>query len=292
MARILLLAVWEQPLLSRIKPSKIRAGVSMAEWLTKWQSWFHKPSKAAGVQLPPDPKFWSLSQNQPLIWEVGELDLLRACERHTTRCTATQESTGDTLQTVVLGFESDTQRLLLDEFFPVHQLPLPGQKFQLSLASRTGILILEVIVRDSIWIARNPAYVVEILGKKRLSDRRALPRVVFAGRDAPNVDLLLPLTPALRGQLLDLSAKGCAINCFGPQKPQLYSRKGQCRIRFSDACVMTVDIQITQVSFQRQPCRHTLFRARFQPLPLATQEQLSAFMHSYESLSSRHAQTH
>lgn len=259
----------------------------MAEWLNKWQSWFHKPSQAVEPPAPaPDTRFWSLN-HQPLQWETAELDLLRDCERRTTLCTAIQESTGDHLQTLVLGFERDTGRILLDDFFPARQHPLPGQKLQLSMASRAGVLVLEVVLRDTLWIGQNPAYVAEVLNKKRLSDRRIHPRVVFEGPGGPSVDLQLPLTPARRGQLLDLSARGCAITCFGPHRPQLYSRRGQCRIRFSEAFVMTADLQVTQVSFQRLPCRHTLFRARFQALPLAAQEQLMAFIHSYETLTRR-----
>lgn len=264
----------------------------MAEWLNKWQRWFREPSSNVIAAPSPDPAFWNLNHSEPLIWETTELDLLRDCERNTTLCSVTQDSTGVTLQTVILGFERDTQRILLDEFFPTSQSLLFGQKFQLSLPSRAGILVLQVVVRDCIRVARNPAYVVEVLDKKRLSDRRVHPRLTFAGGGAPSVDLLLPLTPALRGQLLDLSAKGCAITCFGPQKPQLYSRKGQCRIRFSEAFVMTVDIHLIQVNFQRRPCRHTLFRARFQPLALSTQEQLLTFIHSYECLQGKHAQAH
>jgi len=265
----------------------------MAEWLNKWQRWFRAPPPQIVPAPIPEPGVWSLRQQPLLIWETAELDLLYNCERNNTLCSATEDASGETLQTVVLGFEHDTQRILLDEFFPAHhQRNFLGQKFQLCLPSRGGVLVLEVIVRDAIWIAQNPAYVVEILNKKRVSDRRIHPRLTFSGPETPSVDLLLPLTPALRGQLLDLSSKGCAITCFGPQKPQIYSRKGQCRIRFSETFVMTADIQVTQVNFQRRPSRHTLFRARFQPLPLTTQEQLLTFIHSYESLTGLHAQSH
>lgn len=256
----------------------------MADWLNKWQRWFHKPAMATENPPLPDPGFWNLNRPQPLVWDSGELDLLRDCESHTTLCSATEETTGEVMQTVVLGFERGTQRVLLDEFFPARSRVLPGQKFQLSLPSRAGVLILEVIVRDSIWVARNPAYVAEILAKKHLRDRRVQSRVAFAGTAAPKVDLLLPLTPAMRGQLVDLSPKGCAIACLSPQKPQLFSRRGQCRIHFSDTFVLAADIQVTQANFQRQPCRHTLFRARFLALPVAGQEQLLAFIHSYETL--------
>jgi hypothetical protein len=262
----------------------------MVEWLNKWQRWLHKPSKASDVPFAPGR--WDLIQQQPPAWETSELALVYECERRTTLCTVTSEATGETLQTVVLGFEPAKHRLLLDEFFPSRQRPAAGEKFQVSLPSKCGGLILEVAVRNIISPDQNPAYVVEVLDKKRINDRRLQPRVTFDGHSGPSVDLLLPLIPAMRGRLLDLSAKGGAVQCFGPQKPQLYSRRGQCRIHFSDAFVLTADIQVAQVRFHKQPCRHMVFRTRFQQLPLKAQEQLLVFIHAYETLAGNAIQTH
>src|SRR5688572_33442322 len=117
----------------------------MAEWLNKWQRWFREPSSRLIATPPSNPAFWNLNHAEPLIWDAAELDLLRDCERNTTLCSITQHSTGVTLQTVILGFERGTQRILLDEFFPTSQTVLFGQRFQLNLPSRAGILVMEVV---------------------------------------------------------------------------------------------------------------------------------------------------
>ena len=252
----------------------------MVAWFNRWQRWFGKPQGASGAA----PDFWNLTHSNPLRWNLAETGILLQCERNNVFCSVVEEPTGESRQTVVLGFDLDTNQLLLDEFFPRPAHLVPGQRLQLNLPSTHGLLVLSVIMQDPILVTTTPAYVVEVMEKQLLRDRRVHPRVEFAGSSAPKVEMLLPLTPSLRGQLVDLSASGFSMWSVGAHKPALFSRNGHCRIHFADQFVLSVDVRLQQVRFRRRPCHHTVFRARFCQLADAERDRLQAFIRSYAAL--------
>lgn len=254
----------------------------MRDWFMGWQKFFGKAGANAKTVAPPLPALtqrWDLCTTPALHWSAGETRVLLDCEEKKTICSINDHAKDTPMQTVVLGCDPTAHQVLLDEFFPRPAVSPVGGRFQLQLPMGTGLLLLQVVVRDEIGVAPTPAYVAEVVDKRVLKDRRQSQRLQFSSATAPRIDLLVPFSPRLRGHLLDLSEGGFAMVYYGVNKPKLFTRAGDCRIDFDDRFILRAKVQVQQVRPRRKPFHHTVIRIRFSELPAADKDRISAFIH-------------
>jgi len=253
----------------------------MLDWLSRWQTLFSKSandmlSGPAGTTQAK--QIWELPTSAPPSWSPAETRILAQCEHSKTICTITNSSHGTPLQTVVLGNDPATNQLLLDDFFPRPATSPVGDRFQLSLPMGKGLMLLQVVVREEMRAAPAPVYVAEVVDKTTVTDRRQSQRLCFSSAMAPRVDLLIPLSPRLRGHLLDLSEGGFAMVFYGAAKPKLFARAGDCRIEIDEDFVLRPKVLIQQVRTHRKPFPHTVIRLRFVDLAAADKDKLATFI--------------
>lgn len=245
--------------------------------LLRWPMFIKKASHESAAPSPMEQR-WDLPTSPTLCWNALETQALLRCEDSTTICTVTDQGRNSPLQTVVLGCDPAANQVLLDDFFPRPASSPLGGRFQLHLPMQDGLLLLDVLVRDEIGVAPTPAYVAEIVNKTTVSDRRLSPRLRFSSALAPRIDLLVPLSPQLRGHLLDLSEDGLAMVHYGATKPTLFAKSGECRIQFDEYFVLRAQVQIQQVKACRKPFHHTVIRIRFNGLTACEKDRLGAFV--------------
>ncbi len=253
----------------------------MLDWLSRWQTFFSRcandalgsPAGATSAK-----QIWELSTAAQPNWSPSETRILTQCEHSKTICTITNSSQDIPLQTVVLGSDPVTNQLLLDDFFPRPTTSPVGGRFQLSLPMGKGLMLLQVVVRKEMRAAPAPVYVAEVIEKATVTDRRQSQRLYFSSSMAPRVDLLIPLSPRMRGHLLDLSEGGFAMVFYGAAKPKLFARAGDCRIDIEEDFVLRPKVQILQVRTHRKPFHHTVIRLRFTDLAAADKDKLASFI--------------
>lgn len=221
---------------------------------------------------------WELPAAKPVQWNPAESAAIARCEQQKTICSISGSAYETPVQTVVLGCDSGSNMLLLDEFFPRAAVSPVGGQFQLNLPMGTGLLLLYVIVRSQIQVGGSPAYVAEVISKEAVSDRRLSPRLLFKNASSPRVDLLVALSPRLRGHLMDLSDNGFTMVFYGAAKPKLFTSKGDCRVDFDEHFVLRSKVQILQIRSRRKPFLHTLVRGQFVDLPEAERDRIRVFI--------------
>lgn len=256
-------------------------GAHMREWFISWQKLFGKvehENKTPTESPQPFTQSWDLPAMPTLQWTAGETRVLLGCEKQKTICAITDHVRESPMQTVVLGCDPAAHQVLLDDFFPRPSVSPVGGRFQLQLPMGTGLLLLQVVVRAEIGVAKTPAYIAEVVDKMEVKDRRLNQRLQFNSASAPRIDLLVPFSPRLRGHLLDLSEGGFAMVYYGADKPKLFTRTGECRIDFDERFVLRAKVQVQQVRSRRKPFHHTVIRIRFSELTTAEKDRIRAFI--------------
>lgn len=216
-------------------------------------------------------------------WAPEEIDALLDAARYSRLCYATCEQYNAPLQSVVLAFDMNENQLLLDEFFPSPATGLIDTNLTLTLSTPVGALYLEVKVTQRVTFAGGPALVARVYSKGVHPDIRQSARVAFAKGQAPAIELLLPMTPLMRGHVVDLSPNGLLMCCPSARRPNLFTHKGECKVMFDEHFRLRANVRIQHARFIRKPFRHSMLRVAFCNLPADQKEQLAAFLVEFES---------
>lgn len=223
---------------------------------------------------------WQLSPqpNSP-DWRPEEAAAILAYEHALQRCAASDHR-GHHWQTMVLGADLNAGQILLDEFFPAPPAEvLAGQvPITLQLVGRPGVLEVEVRLMKPQWVSGQRAYLATVLGKQFTDNRTQIPSVQFARNQAPQAQLLLPLTPLLKGHVTELSRGGFTMTVYAHAKPELLARIGDCQLRFSDQFLLKTTAQVKSLQFNRKPCCHLQVHGQFQQLSNEQRDNLKQFL--------------
>lgn len=223
---------------------------------------------------------WQLSlQAHTPDWQDGEVAALMAYEHAHQRCAATDHR-GQYWQTLILGADLNAGHLLLDEFFPAPPAEiLAGEvPITLQLVGQPGILEVEVRLTKPYWISGQRAFVGTVIGKQFSENRNLCPSVRFARGQAPQGQLLLPLSPLLKGHVTELSRGGFSMTVYTHAKPELLARIGDCQLRFSDRFLLKTSAQVKSMQFSRRPCCHLQVHGQFQQLSNEQSDNLKQFL--------------
>lgn len=224
---------------------------------------------------------WELPLAPELSWSKEETEAIRQNAAQRNICSVIDPSKGSVMQTVILRFDKSNHKLLLDEFFPRPSFTPMGGRFHLNIPTHDGHLALKIVIRSQLDVANAPAYLTEVVEKTRLRGQPKTKGVSFKETTAPRVELLLPFAPMMGGQLLELSEEEFSMAFCGNNRPPLYSRKGECRIHFSNFFVLQTKVEVLQAQVRRRPFHHTHLRIGFQTLNPFEKEQLSSFLHNF-----------
>lgn len=258
----------------------------MSKLFHRIRSFWSKRAPSFQSTTPYGPAMWAdmIDPNEHLDWSGDEAGILLRAERNKPFCHAKFVNTEEQFQTVLLGFDLKADQILIDEFFPVPKSSLLNTRFELTITAPEGLLVLEVTTKEKVYMDSQPSFVLSVLSKKRVNDRRLNPRIQFTRNIAPKIELIIPMSGLIKGHLIDLSTEGLTMNFFGAQKPQLMSSSGECTLHFSDQVKLRVKMRIKQVSFSRKPCSHTMLRMLFRQTSDTQNDQLHAFIQSFEAL--------
>lgn len=224
---------------------------------------------------------WELPLAPTLCWEAEQTEAIRKCEKQRTFCSVIDPANGDVMQTVILRFNQTTHQVLLDEFFPNPGFSPIGGRFQLNIPAENGLLALQIVVRRQADIENAPAYVAEVVEKSSTAQKRPIHWTRFKGMATPRVELLVPLTPMIAGQLLELSEDEFSMAFCGSDRPRFHARKGECRIYFSDHFVLHTRVQIQQALACRRPFHHTLLKVSFCEMKTTEKDRLLSFLQNF-----------
>lgn len=226
---------------------------------------------------------WQLHslERPPLKWDSKEIDLLLQCEKYKSFCTAQFHNSTDAVQTVLLGLDLNSNSLLLDEFFPRSPLSRSHQTFTLTITTQSGILVIDAMIDETIYLRGGPALLCEVRSKRFSRDRRSNSRIQFPKDNAPSTKLVLPLLGQLTGTLIDLSPEGLMMQCYTEKKPTLYSQTGDCTVHISELFILCAKIRVKTVRYKRRPYCHSVVRAIFEELSQHQKDRISAFIQQY-----------
>ena len=253
-------------------------------WFDKLKTLLLSGQTVAGIE-PPGAHSLSL-ENSPkthLDWSSQEIGALLAAEKSAHFCYASHPQYKSPLQSVILGFDLSNNHILLDEFFPCPASGLIDQILTLTLPTILGVLRLEMEISEKVILDGQAAFIAHIRNKAILQDRRQSSRVAFAKDQAPAIELLLPMSPLIHGQVIDLSDNGLLMAYPSPQKPDFFTHSGECKILFNEQFTFKALAKIKQVRFNRKPFRHNLLRISFCALEQEQKDQLQMFIHRYQS---------
>lgn len=251
-------------------------------WL-KISSWLLKARHHQSMLQEPQPLDLAQAVAPRLPWCQKELALLLSAQQSGRPCYAERRGSDLTMQSLILGFDVDSNQLLLDEFVPSPAAGVIDRQLTVHLASSTAVLQLQVLVTGRVRIGAHAALATTVLCKSFVDGPKSEPSVVFNRQQAPAIDLLLPMNPLLRGQVLELSSEKLLISAPVTDRPSLYTRNGQCRIRFAEQFSLQCAVKIKSLRFVRKPSRHSIVHASFEDLTKEQTEQLTYFTRQLRS---------
>ena len=196
--------------------------------------------------------------------------------------------TRERYQTMMIGFDVDTQEVLLAGIYPAPKIALLNQLQgnELWLQSRVNDEYLKVKVRPLQYLSRGELLSVELLNAEISKNRRWDNRAAFPSGYGPKVELFIHRSANKKTQILNLSPDGLCIECYGHDlRKELSSHsKLDVSIQFNDHFSLKTKINIKQCLFKRRPCCHSLIRATFEHQNKLAHHQLQDFViHCAES---------
>lgn len=218
-----------------------------------------------------------------LPWCQKELALLLSAQQSGRPCYAQYQGSDVTMQSLILGFDVGSDQLVLDEFVPSPAAGVIDRQLIVRLGSATALLQLQVLVTGRMTFGAHGALAAKVICKTFNETPIQARPVVFSRQHAPAIDLLLPMNPLLRGQVLEISTDELLISAPASAKPSLYTRKGQCKIRFAEQFSLQCAVTIKSLRFVRKPSRHSIVHATFEGLTDEQSEQLAYFTRQLRS---------
>ena len=213
--------------------------------------------------------------------------LLEICRQHTMVQIIVPE-TRERYQTMMIGFDLETKEILLAGMYPAPQIHLLHQlqDHELWLQSRVGSEYLKIKVKPLQYLTHGELLSVELIHAEMSQNRRWQNRASFSSGYGPEIALFIHRSASKKSHILNLSAEGLCIECYGHDLRhdlRSHTQLDVC-IKFNDHFSLNTKINIKQCSFRRTPCCHSLVRATFEHTNTLAHHQLQDFvMHCAES---------
>lgn len=220
-------------------------------------------------------------------WDATEVAALTTAMQRSLFCYASCPASAVPMQSVILGFDSDTSHILLDEFFPLPASGVFDQSIDISVPCHEGFLHLNVVIVDRLKRADNCALIAKIVQRRVDQQRSTLAKVTFAEGAGPTVDVLVPLVPFMRGKVTELSIDGLIASIPQLQKPVLHTRRGSCSLVLEFGLKIQAKVSVKEISFHRKPFRHSLVHLKFDPLQAEQRDQLMLLIAQFSTTEDR-----
>lgn len=228
-----------------------------------------------------DPNKWELSAaGPPLEWSALEKELLYQLERKPNTLIVHAAGDPQPVKTTLLGFNPQDNSIMMATFADdLHaDARLVGQDMRVRVTGESYTLYLQTVILDLVEDNGAFAFIARVTNKNLSKDRRVNPRINFSPAEAPEANLLIPMTGVLRGTVANLSKGGMEIRCLCAHKPKLESHFGETTLFLTDTLQIKSDIKIRNVQWLRQPHSHLRISVVFIGLSTETTDQLSAFI--------------
>lgn len=228
-----------------------------------------------------DTRKWELAAAGPsLEWNALENDLLYQLERMPNAMIVQTAGSEQLISTTLLGFNPQDNSIMMATFGEdLHaDAALVGKDVRVQVRGETYTLYLQSMILDLVEDNGTFAFIARVTNKSLSKDRRINPRINFNPAEAPEANLLIPMSGVLRGTVANLSKGGMELRCPCSQKPKLESHFGEATLFLSDSLQIKSDIKIRNVQWLRQPHNHLRISVVFIGLSTDTTDQLSAFI--------------
>ncbi len=215
-----------------------------------------------------------------LEWNALEHDLLYQLERKPNAMRVHATEAVHPANTTLLGFNPQDNSIMMTPFGQdIHQdAALVGQNVAIQIRGESYTLYLQSTILDLVEDNGTFAFIARVTHKNLSRDRRVDPRVNFSPAEAPEANILIPMTGVLRGTIANLSRGGMELRCVCAQKPKLESHFGEASLFLSDTLHIKTGIKIRNVQWLRQPYNHLRISVVFIGLSTETTDQLSTFI--------------
>ena len=215
-----------------------------------------------------------------LEWNALEHELLYQLEKRPNALIAHPAGAMHASNTTLLGFNPQDNSIMMATFGQgIHEdTALIGQEVGIQARGESYTLYLQSTILDMVEDNGTFAFIARVTNKNLSKDRRVNPRINFSPAEAPEANILIPMTGVLRGTVANLSRGGMELRCICTQKPKLESHFGEATLFLADDLQIKTDIKIRNVQWLRQPHNHLRISVVFIGLSTETTDQLSAFI--------------
>ena len=207
--------------------------------------------------------------------------LVDICRKHTMVQIIIPESR-EYYQTMMIGFDIDTKEILLAGIYPAPKVALLDQLHdtEIWLQSHINDQYLKIIAKPLQFLSHGELLSAELISTELTHNRRWTNRATFASSSGPEVELFLHRSANRKSRIVNLSAEGLCIECYGHdlRSEARPNKKIGVEITFNDNFTLRTRIHIKQCTFKRTPCCHSLVRATFEHKDRIIHHQLQDFV--------------
>lgn len=219
-------------------------------------------------------------------WQLWEADLLVNSALKRQLVTAYLETTGETCQTFIHGFDLDHNELLLDGLFPrtdtLSHPVLAPRLFWLQICGPKGLYNLKVELMEVLGEAGCELLSVQVLDAGLADNRRWRKRVYFDRHQGPKVELQLANHAIINGHIANLSNQGALIEVFGENLKATVHLGNTLRtsLLFNRNFTLSLRATLKQYRYLRSPYCHNQLRVQFQLMSAENRGELDSFIDS------------
>ncbi|WNO07992.1 hypothetical protein [Teredinibacter sp. KSP-S5-2] len=221
-------------------------------------------------------------------WLDWEAEILLNAQYNHQILSVHMEDQPENMQTVLLEMDLFASELLVDSIYPLSLPKLTDvkrnrQSIWLQVRYGKGYYRLETHIHELLPKTSGTLISLKIDNAYFTDSRRWNPRIHFATRQGPSVEIYPAHQPRIKGWLSNLSNQGCMIETYGQKDRPDFSGQNQvrCDFQFNEHFELSVSAKILQSNYFRQPCCFSKTRLLFNRLSHVEREQINTFIDMY-----------